>query len=234
MYSLSRTVGPSVPQSVDTPWSGEPLKYWNSRHTPSPRSVVVAPFFPPNHIQDPTESENICLLPKSASSCFTMAKDSCCTAAIFSIDSSKKLYKESSEAELTAFVQANCSDSHQWVQLCCKPDSLSSDHNNMENSKSFLYFDSEIQQIKLLSLPVNHKIKWQSECTHSNTSETLGVLLVVVTKRAELIVQSILFSRTSASEQFQLSELIEVRKKSCLVTVRSHTPTKTHCSHSPR
>lgn len=172
----------------------------------SSNRVLVEQVFP-QHMRDP-----VCLLPANPNTSMgaNICRNQSCTVSSYSIDQVKRRYIEASEVDLSAFLALIDPDGNHSIELCCNPEGK----GDPTTTSFFRFeFEDEIRKIQLLPLPLNTYFHHENIPFYSHKStEVLGVLLLVVSKRGGLSVHSLVLTRKSEFEQFQLSEFLKVSR----------------------
>jgi hypothetical protein len=180
----------------------------SSQNSSASNRVMVEQIFPQQQ-----NYESVCLLPQSDGSLQTsvLRRQSCCSP-IYSVDSSQTQYNESSQAELSAFLSEVDPCGNHIVELCCDPTL----NKKSKSTKSFfrLEFEDEIRKVQLLPLPLSTNLhRAPSGANPTGTaSETVGVLLVVVSKRSGMSVHSLVLTRESSLDLFHVAEFAKVSR----------------------
>ncbi len=163
--------------------------------------VMVEQIFP----EDNYESE--CLLPESMGSLeASVLKGQCCTAKIYNVDLSREVYSETSELEVSAFLNEVDPKGNHIVELCC------GQRNKNEKSYFHLDFEDQIRKVQLLPLPLSTSFERDIAFNSYGGAQTCGILLLVVSKRTGMSLHSIILSRKSSFDQFHISEFAKVSR----------------------
>ena len=163
---------------------------------------MVEEFFPHEH------QEPICLLPQNS---FSSLQGQRCTVKVYGVDIQNEMFGELSSirAELSALLAEIDENGNYIVELRCN---LAPKYPR-QNVWFRFQFEDQVRKVQLLPLPLMTTCQFdpQFESTNS-TVQTLGALLVVLSKIGGLSVHSIVLSRTSDDEPFRIAEFKKVSR----------------------
>ena len=177
-----------------------------SDNSASSNRVMVEQIFPQH------DRKTVCLLPESAERLLTSPlRGHCCTANVYTVDLTKKTFSQTSEVELSAFLSEVAPNGNHRVELCCDPRAT----RNVNSTKSYFRFEfeDEIRKVQLLPLPLSTGLQMQKTADSYTTSQTIGALLVAISKRGGLSIHSVVFSRKSAYDPFHIAEFSKVSRR---------------------
>lgn len=186
---------------------GEGPKTASSQTSFASNRVAVEQIFPQhNHV-------TMCLLPEPMGALHTsVLRGQSCSSKIYTIDSGQRFYNESSEAQLSAFLSEVDPSGNHIVELCCDPAHTDLDYQ----TKSYFRFEfeDEIRKVQLLPLPLSTALQREPSLTNTSytSSETLGALLIVMSKRSGMSVHSLILSRKSNLDAFHVAEFGKVSR----------------------
>jgi hypothetical protein len=115
----------------------------------------------------------------------------------------------STTAELSALLAEIDKDGKYIVELRCDLGKK----NPLKVPCFRFHFEDQVRKVQLLPLPLKTAFHFDREYQTSGTVlQTLGALLVVVSKRGGLSIHSIVFSRASEDEPFRITEFKKVSR----------------------
>ena len=176
----------------------------SSNEGASTHRVMVEEFFPHEH-QVP-----ICLLPQNNLSSLQGQR---CNVKVYGVDIENEVYGELSKirAELSALLAEIDENGNYIVELRCD---LAA--KNPRQHVCFRFqFEDQVRKVQLLPLPLKTVFQCDPQFESTNgTVQTLGALLVVLSKFGGMSVHSIVLSRTSDDEPFRIAEFKKVSRGS--------------------
>jgi hypothetical protein len=134
-----------------------------------------------------------------------------CTVKVYNVDSNNQTFGvlPGTTIVLSAFLAEIDRNGNYIVELRC-------DHGqeSVRKNVSFRFeFQDQVRKVQLLPLPLKTTFQYQTEHMLSRpVDQTLGVLLVVVSKRGGMSVHSVVLSRTSKREPFRIAEFKKVAR----------------------